>query len=217
MATKFISNQQVLDRQKGIAEQINRQITQYNTDIASYFGTSYLNKENVNEQRTLYNNSFLFSGDHKGGTFSKNFSVVKGINSSVFSELVTIDENINIIFDGVTFVEGKNSQDYLVYIKKGAKVIFQNCSFIRIDKTKTNLVGLVKTTTAKFVMLESPAAAADMVTFSGCMFVQEADSGANEIVGRTGALGNAYVYNCIRATTPVVAYGPAVVGTGGNL
>ena len=37
MATKFISNQQVLDRQKSIADQINRQITQYNTDIASYF------------------------------------------------------------------------------------------------------------------------------------------------------------------------------------
>ena len=59
MATKFISNQQVLDRQKSIADQINRQITQYNTDIASYFGTSYLNKESVNEQRTNYNTSFL--------------------------------------------------------------------------------------------------------------------------------------------------------------
>ena len=71
--------------------------------------------------------------------------------------------------------------------------------------------------TAKFVMLESPTAAADMATFSGCIFIQEADSGANEIVGRTGAFGSAYVYNSINATTPALVYGAAVVGTGGNL
>lgn len=217
MTSKFVSNQQVLDRQKGITEQINRQITQYNTDIKSYFGIYYLDKEVIDEKQKSNNISFLFSGDHKGYTFSKNFSIVKGINSSVFSELVTIDENINIIFDGVTFVEGKNTHDYLVYIKQGAKVVFQNCSFIRIDKSKTNLVGNVNTTTAKFVMLQSPAAAANMVTFSGCIFQQDADSGANEIVGRTGANGSAYIYNSINATTPAVALGAPVAGTGGNL
>lgn len=218
MPIKSVSNQQVLDRQKRTIEQLNRQVVEQNSNIASYFGISYADKESLNEQQTSNNISFLFPGDHKGYTFSKNFSVVKGLNSSTFTDLVTIESDMNVIFDGISFVQGKNTPDYLIKIKQGAKVIFQNCSFIRVAKSKTNIVGNVTTTTGKFVILETTVAGQNMATFSGCLFQSDGDSGANEIVGRvTAGLGNAYIYNSINATLPAVPFGAAVVGTGGNI
>ena len=215
---KTISNQQIIQREKSVIEQLNRQLTERNTDIASYFGTSYNDKEALNERLASNNISFLFPGDHKGYTFSKNFSIVKGLNSSGFSELVTIERDMRVVFDGVAFVQGKKSPDYLVLIKEGAKVIFQNCSFIRFAKSKTNIVGNVTTQTAKFVMLETTVAGQDMATFSGCIFQSDGDSGADEIVGRVNAgNGDAFIFNSINGTSPAVTFGAAVVGTGGNL
>jgi hypothetical protein len=217
MAIKSVSNQQIINPNKDKQEQLNRQIVERNTNIAGYFGTSYNANESLNETLGSNNISFLFPGDHKG-YFSKNFSIVKGLNSSSFSGLVTVEAGKNIIFDGVTFVQGKETPNYLVYIKEGAKVIFSNCSFIRIIRTNTNIVGNVTTTTAKFVMLETTVAGQDMATFSGCIFQSEGDSGANEIVGRVNAgNGDAFVFNSINATNPAVPYGVAVVATGGNL
>lgn len=219
MATKSISNQQIIDANKARVEQLNRQQTERNTDISAYFGISYNDREAINEQLKDNNVSFLFPGNHKGYIFDKQYSIVKGLNSSYFSELVTIEEDVKVIFDGVTFIQGKNTPDYLVYIKQGAKVIFQNCSFIRIPKTNTKLVGNVTTTTAKFVTLQTTIAGQDMATFSGCIFQSDGDSGANEIIGRVNpGNGDAFIFNSINATNnPLVVLGAAVVATGGNL
>ena len=148
---KVLSTQQILERSKDKMEQLNRQTIERTSSMQNYFGVCYLDKEAVKETLTTNNISYLFPGDHKGYVFSKDFSVIKGINSSYFSDLVTIDTDKNIIFDGVTFVQGKNTGDYLVLIKQGSKVVFNNCVFVRFSKSKTTLIGNVTTTTAKFV------------------------------------------------------------------
>jgi hypothetical protein len=210
---KNVANNLQISRKEDRQDQYNRLQLDRSTDLVGVLGVFYTNKEIVQEPRSSNNIMFLGTGDFKGKVFEKDFTIVKGINQSTFTEPVEIKDNLHIIFDGVSFVEANSkSANYLVKIGKGCKVIFQNCQFIRQDKSKI----AVNTTGASFILLTSTIAE-DVATFSGCMFIQTADSGASNIVGRQAGFGNAYVYNSINATTPAVAYGAAVVGTGGNI
>lgn len=210
---KNIANSLQISRKEETIDQYNRLQLDRSTDLASVLGVFYTNKELVQEPRNTYNIMFLGTGDFKGKVIEKNFTIIKGINQSSFSEPVEIQDGLSVIFDGVTFIEGSSrSADYLVKIGKGCKVIFQNCVFIRQDKSKI----AINTSGASFCLLTSSVAEV-VATFSGCMFVSEADSGAAQIVGQATGNGSCYIFNSINATTPAVAYGAAVVATLGSI
>lgn len=210
---KNVANSLQISRKEDRQDQYNRLQLDRSTDLTGVFGVLFTNREIVQEARSSNNIVFLGAGDFKGKVFEKDFTIVKGINQSTFTEPVEIKDNLRVIFDGVTFVEASSkSANYLVKIGKGCKVIFQNCQFIRQDKSKI----AINTTGASFILLTS-VVNEDVATFSGCMFVQTADSGASNIVGREAGFGNAYIFNSINATLPAVPFGAAVVGTGGNI
>lgn len=208
-------NSVLIDREEDRQQQVNRTIVDSGIDITGFFGFFILNGSQIQEKQKDFNCVYLATGGFKGTTLEKPYSTFIGTGQTIITTPVIIKGTASVTFSNITFFQDHNKPSYLVRVEEGAKVSFDNCTFVRRSLIELRKAGGKPATNNSFVELAA-SAAADMVTVTNCKFIERSNSGATEIFRRETA-GNGTVYLTSSMNLTSIIYGPAAILVGGNI
>lgn len=138
------------------------------------------------EEKNSDNYFYLLEGEHKNITVAKKQTFLVGKPGATFSAPVIINNGGSAIFVNCVFLQTDKNNSALVTIKEGGRAVFQNCIFKRFSKTNKELVGEVPANSA-YIALDTTVAAEELATAVGCIFREDADSNASNVVNNIGA------------------------------
>lgn len=184
-------------------------------DTDALFGPSISPNDPIQLSKNKNNSIYLASGDHKGFTSNKLGTVINGSAGSYFSAPVVCESGSTTLFINCTFIQTPANSNGLVELKEGSRTIFQHCTFIRLDKKDKVNAGEINPATCAFVQLNTSTVAETLFTAEGCVFIAEADSGANALFWDIGtAAGAGFMVLAINKTTPLVPVGAGIINFG---
>ena len=184
-------------------------------DTDAFFGPTVSANDPIQLTKNKNNSIYLAVGDHKGFTSNKLGTVINGSAGSYFTAPVVCENGSTTLFINCTFIQTPANSNGLVELKEGSRTIFQHCTFIRLDKKDKVNAGEINPSTCSFVQLNTSIAGELLFTAEGCVFISEADSGANALFWDTGtAAGAGFMLLTINKTTPPVAVGGGVIAFG---